>query len=463
VRFPRFRGVTGVLATVALTATLAGCSEGGSDADPTPSGHGSPSSVTHVDLTLGVYGESPELKAYRQVARAYERENPGTTIEVRTWAGERAMVADVSSGSDVPDLFLASRAELPDLVADQAVRPVDDYLDARGIALGETYSRQALEDFSTERRLQCMPYAADPTVLYYNTDLVDFSKLSDLDVDPPEEGTGEWSLDQFEAALKVATRPGPDGTRHGGIYVQRSIGGLAPWIEAAGGHVFDDPRLPTRMTLSDGDSRDALERIMPILTKPRFRLSDRELAGRTPLQAFTSGRLAMMTGKRSLVPQLRTEKGLSWDVMAMPTDGGPATTGDFTGLCLSEKGIQHDFAADFLAYLISEQAVTQVAESGYTVPANQAVAYGPVFQAKKKLPKTALAFIDAVADMRAMPSRETVGELDAATSDDVAALFTPGVVARIEQLTTRIDSASDAILDPPTAAPSGSPSPSESP
>lgn len=473
-RFPKVRGATGVLAATALALSLAACS-GSSDPDadpkPTPSPSTSPSTtpVKSATLTVGVYGARPEVQAYRQVAQEYAKANPGIDVKVRAWSGQRAMIADVVAGKNVPDLFLASRAELPNLVAKKAVRPVDSYLDARGVALGDTYARQAVKDFTAKLRLQCMPYAADPTVLYYNTDMVDFGKVRSDDAEVPAKGATRWKIDQFATALRVATRPGPKGKRRGGIFVPHTASGLAPWIEAAGGHVFDDTRLPSKMTLSD--SQDALERILPILTNPDFAVTKAELHGRTPLQAFRSGKLAMMTGSHGLVPKLRKNPGLNWDVVSMPADHGSATTGDYTGLCMSEKGEQHELAADLLAYLISEKAVGEVTRAGYTVPANQEVAFSKDFLSKTEPPAGAMAFVNAVKSMRAMPSPEAMHELDAAIAPDIRLLFRRGFVTHLEErsdeletITDRIDERSDDVLNPPAALADddASPSPSES-
>lgn len=443
---PSVRGAVGLLAAVALTATLAACGEGETVVPPDPQANGEPE---RVQLRVGVFGTGSELEAYNTIADRYSNEHEGIEVKVQAWADEPEMIADVTSGGDVPDLFLTGRADLDELIENKAVQPVDEALDARGVALGGNYSRTALEHFSVDRRLQCMPYGSNPTVAYVNTDLIDLESLPEkYDLDVPDPESGRWDLEQFDAALQNAVAGKKKGQPVAGVYVSPTISGLAPWLEAAGGQTLDDPGEPTSLTLSD--SQDALEELLPILNDPEYRLTDAELGGETPLQRFSDGRLAVLTGDRTLVPPLRQVKGLNWDVRHLPGDGG-ATTGDYTGMCLSSGSEHPQLAADLLAYLNSEDAVAEVTKAGYLLPANQRVGWSEAFNDTSKPPSRPAVFIDAVRNMRVMPPRSVTRQLDSVTGEDVRSLFGEAWRNRLENVTERIDAASVAVLAPEQA------------
>ena len=97
--------------------------------------------------------------------------------------------------------------DLGQLTEADTTQPVDELLDERGVDFGDRYSRDAVEAFSVDDQLQCMPYAVSPMVIYYNTDLIDFDKMQrrGLDAGDPRATTG-WTFEQFAAAAQFATR-----------------------------------------------------------------------------------------------------------------------------------------------------------------------------------------------------------------------------------------------------------------
>lgn len=449
----RARGF-GVLAALALTMSVAACGgdpDAGPTSSPSPTGvatspSGSPSaSGKPVTLTFGVYGDATAVAAYKRIAEAYTDIDPDLTLKVHSWPDEDAMVTDIASGGDVPDVFLAPGASLAELTDVDAIQPVDTFLDARSVDLGDGYSRNAIEAFSSDRRLQCMPYSVSPRVVYVNTDLVDFDAMTQQGLPAPSNATStSWSLDQFRAALQYASRP-RQGVR--GVYVDPSASGLAPWLTGAGGSLLDDATTPTRTAFAD--SKDALSSLLPILGNNRFRL--RAATPAKGLAAFEHGKVATLVGDRSLVPQLRGVQGLHWDVMAMP--GGAGTTGDYTGLCMGAKPSDADTAADFLTYLISSDAVSRLTQSGSIVPVNQQVAYSNAFLQPGKQPSHAELFTSALKTMKELPSVHVLDQLDQAIGPQVRQLLTPAGQSNLDQLAPQIDDASRTVFGgKPTAS-----------
>jgi len=276
VRVPRSRLVraTTTVAALALTLGLTACQ--GDDTEPssaTPTKGSASGATEKTALSLGVYGPPAEVAALQEVVDSFNAGSDASHVTLRSWSDHDAMMADLTptrpgAAPRLPDVFMVSRGDLAWLRDSELNQPVDQLLDARGVDFGDGYSRDALEAFSADNRLQCMPYGLSPMVMYLNTDLVDFAAMQDRELDAPDpEGEHtRWSFEQFAAAARFATHP-RRGTR--GVYIEPTLEGLSPFIYSGGGSVYNDDDPPTSLAFSDDGTRDALERTLELLRKYR--------------------------------------------------------------------------------------------------------------------------------------------------------------------------------------------------
>ena len=432
-----------VAVVACLVPALVAC-QGDADepVDPTTDAPSSSSPAAAGPITVGVYGRNGELNAFESIVTRYNATSTTGQVELETWADHAAAVEGVEDG-DPPDVFMMSRRDLPGLLEREAVRPVGELLDERGVDFGDGYSRDAVQAFGVDAQLQCMAYSVSPMVMYVNTDLVDFAKMERRGIDVP--GGETWSLEQFTAAAEFASRPAR-GTR--GFHVEPTLSGLAPFIYSGGGRVFDSDEDPASLAFSDGDTRDALERSLPVLRDAQLQLTEEQLARATPQQWFERGRLGMIAGYRDLVPRLRSIPSLSFDVMSMPVLDSAATAGDITGLCMSADAADPQGAADVIAHLISDDAVAAVTAAGFMVPANNAVASSEQFLQPLREPKHSRLFNLAIRGLVVPPLVESPSQLEEATAPLVQDLLTDPGEIDLELLTEQIDEVSRPILDP---------------
>ncbi|GAA2143195.1 sugar ABC transporter substrate-binding protein [Nocardioides koreensis] len=433
----------------ALVLALAGCDSGGAEPGPIlRSGSASPEPRTA--LTFGVFGPEEEVSAFQGVVDNFNASAEDSEVRLRSWDDHDAMMADLrgqdGSAAKLPDVFMVSRADLAWLQEKQLNQPVDELLDERGVDFGDGYSRDALEAFSSDNRLQCMPYAISPMVIYLNKKLVDFTRMQkrEISAPDPESDNPHWNFDQFTAAAQFATRP-RKGTR--GVYIDPTLTGLAPFIYSGGGQVFDDEEDPTSLAFSSEETRSALERTLQLLRDPHVTPTQQQLAKASALTWFERGRLGMIAGFRSLVPELRQVQGLDFDVMPMPSLDGGATVGDITGLCLSADAASSSAAADFLVHALSTEAVSRVVRSGYLVPANLEVAASDDFRQPGRLPNHSAVFSTSVRTLRVPPLIDTMPELEKAVSGSLDDLLNVPVLD-LEAVTDKIDEESQPVLDP---------------
>ena len=439
-----------------LGAAVAGCTD---DGDPTPPRPSSTAAVPRANLTLGVWGSKQETDAYRGVVDTYNAyHHDQARVKVKTYGTHDDLTAALDSG-DVPDVFLISRGDLADITNRKLNQPLGDLLDDRDVDFGDGYSRPALEAFAGDRQLQCMPYGISPMVIYYNPKLVDFQAMADRGLDVPtidyEDLTKKpsWSFEQFQTAAEYASRP-----RKGiaGFYVAPTLRGLEPFIYSAGGQVYDDEDAPTSLAFSSGDTKAALEQVLPLLRDPKLTLSADQLSEKTPLEWFREGRLGMIAGFRDLVPELRPTGTLDFDVMPMPVVDSAATVGDLTGVCIARQTKNVSAAADFLVDFISTQSVSAVAAAGYLVPANTDVAFSDAFLQVGRAPVHSGVYNNSIKSMRIPPLVSDFAKLEEAVAEPIEELMTVEV-PDLDAITQQIDLASQAVLAPPDESESPSP------
>ena len=445
------RIVMGAVTVLAVTLAGAGCTGGSSDPTPAPTSTAPPSG----DLTFGVYGPKNELAAFQSTVDTWNSGDLDGQVTMKTWPDHAAFRTAIEDGADVPDVFQVSRSDLSWLMEQGYTQPVDELLDERGVAFGDDYSRDALQAFSADDRLQCMPYGVSPMVIYYNKALVNFDRMRNRGLDAPDDDASNWSFDQFAAAALFASRP-RRGTK--GVHIAPTLPELSPFIESGGGSVFDDPVDPKSLTFSSDDSKSALERTLELLRNPQVTLDEKQLAEASPVKWFERGKLGMIAGYRSLVPQLRLIAGLDFDVMPMPVLDSASTVGDVTGLCLSADAANTPAAADFMVHELSAESVSRVTRTGYLAPANLEVALSDDFLQPGRQPDHAAYFNTSVRSMSLAPQIDTLPELETAIQTDLEQLVYGVGVLDLDGLTAKIDEDSRPILDPGYVSESPSPS-----
>jgi multiple sugar transport system substrate-binding protein len=245
------------------------------------------------------------------------------------------------------------------------------------------------------------------------------------------------------------------------VHIAPTLSGLSPFIESGGGSVFDDAADPKSLSFSSDDSKAALERTLELLRNPQVTLDEKQLAEASPLTWFERGKLGMIAGYRSLVPQLRVVEGLDFDVMPMPVLDSASTGGYVTGLCLSADAANTPAAADFMVDELSAESVSRVTRTGYLAPANLEVALADDFLQPGRQPDHATYFNSSVRSMSLTPQPDTLPELETAVQPDLEQLVYGVGVLDLDGLTAQIDEESRPILDPDYV--SESPSPSETP
>ncbi len=421
--------------SVLLAASVAGCEGDAGDTNDPVGRPGKP-----VVLRFMVYGPQEEVAGYESVVRTFNAEHENVVVSLVKVANQNQALDQLRNG-DTPDVFLLSRRDLLEVADGDLNQPLGDLLDARGIDFADLYKRDAIQAFSYDNDLQCMPYGISPMVIYYNTSLIDFETMEEQGL-PRPVSHNFWTFDQFAAAADFASRRGTKG-----VYIQPSLLGLAPFVYSGGGNLFDDDHEPTTLTLSSEDSRNALDRTLEVLRDEKLTLTPKQVRDQSALDRFKTGKLGMIAGFRTLVPELRRTPSLNFNVMPMPALDSEQTVGDVTGLCMAADATSVGDAADFITHAISTDSVSAVAEVGYLVPSNNEAAESEAFLQPDQKPLNAEVFSRSVRDIVVPPLFESYPRLEESVHDLIYQMFYRQIID-LDELTDLIDEASRPIIDP---------------
>jgi multiple sugar transport system substrate-binding protein len=442
------RALVGAVAAFSLCA--AGCTSGGGHTPPSPaaaSPSGSPSGpASPVTLRFSVYGDEQTVAAYRELASSYTDLHPDVTVKVLASPDAEVAARRLDPAGIAPDVFLVDHGQMPQLVAEERVQPVDELLEKRGVLFGDNYQRLGLEAFSADSALQCMPHDVSPLVVFYNTRLLRPRTLAAPGEDPVTTETG-WTWEQFATA---ARRTSHDGVK--GLYIPPDLDSLLPLVRSTGADLVDNDRTPTSLTMSDKDTRAALQQVLALARDPQLSPSRRALARQDALSRFEHGRIAMMLGTRRLVPTLREADGLSFDVFPLPVLGSPRTVTEMTGYCVSATTRHLEQAADFLTYAAGPDGEKITAEVGGIVPANLPALHSDAFTQPGSQPSHVGVFSEALRRADAPPFTAAWPALEQQVQPMLDKMFSDRKVD-LDRLLPRMDRRSQAVLSPPGGLP----------
>ncbi|PZG16903.1 ABC transporter substrate-binding protein [Nonomuraea aridisoli] len=409
----RFRRYV-ALVTAALLLGVAGCGGGNRTED-------------QDGITVVLFGDAEEIAGYRSLVDAFTDAHPDVAVTLSPVAGQDELMARLTTsfaGGQPPDVFLLNYRRYGQFAAQQAIEPVQSYLD-RSTALEESdFSPRALDAFRFDgKALTCLPQNMSSLVVYYNADL-----FTAKGVPLPKAG---WTWDDFLSAARALTGDGKYGAG-----VEPSIARLAPFVWSNRGEFIDDPTRPTALTLTgDPATRTAVDWFLDLQLKHHVVPPDAEEQSESSEARFLRGTLGMYLNSRVAVPTLRTINGFTWDAAPLPVAPGgvPASILHSDAYCMSAGLPDHDDAWRFIEFAMGEQGQRILAGSGRTVPSRLDVANSPAFLDPAKPPKSSQVYLDAEPHLRATPRTGTWSRVERETDALLEEVFY-GRVGREEGL-----------------------------
>lgn len=373
-----------------LATTLAACSEGTSR----PRG-GAAGSLTGTIKVQAAGGEG-ELNALREMVAAFEAAHPGAKVEFTGLAGQGEHISKLGTafaGGNPPDVFLLNYRRFGRF-AKQGV------IDPPALPDGEFY-QPALEAFTFDGTLLCLPQNVSSSVVYYNTKL-----FADAGVAPPK---ADWTFADLEATA-AALRAKNVKT----IGFETTFRTVPAFVWAKGGEVVDSTDDPTVITLDTPEGRGALEYLKGLVDNGGVTATDAAASG--PEDRFARGELAMLIDSRRAVPAMRKAAGLDFDVVPLPKDKASATLLASDAYCVSKASRNLTLARAFARYAVGPDGGAVLARSGRTVPSLKSVAESDAYLAPGTKPASAKVWLDIVPTARRLPNVANWNEAETTAS-----------------------------------------------
>jgi multiple sugar transport system substrate-binding protein len=399
---------------VVLLLLAVGC--GGGDS----SGEGSGS------VSFLVFGDPPEINAYRTLIRSFEEAEPDIDVQLIEASDREDLIARLSTslaGGSPPDLFLMNYRFYGQFAARGALEPLKGYVDdSDAFELGDFYP-QAVDAFRWDGEVTCLPQNISSLVVYYNRDL--FERFSV----PPPTNAMRWT--DFVARAKQMTRDksgqpvvgfDPDLPRPNaapaeiyGLGVEASIIRLAPFVWSAGGEIVDDEEKPTRFTFDTPEAKNVVEQYFQLRTLHGVVPTDQDIESEDDESRFANGRLAMLLSSRRSVPTFREAAKFDWDIVSLPVFREPAGILHSDAYCMTKASDNKDAAWRFVEYALGPEGAPVVARTGRTVPSLRSVAESGAFLDPSKKPANSRVFLDGIEHIRRVPTISTWPEIEDVT------------------------------------------------
>lgn len=410
---------------LALSGLLAvsGCF-GGSDAN-TADG----AAAANAPITVQVRADPEEAAVYRSLVKAYQDGGGEVELVAVGRSDHLTRLSTAFASGDAPDVFLINYREYAPFVQRGAVHPIGPLLEQQGVNRAD-YFEQPLRAFSYKGELQCMPQNISSLVVYWNRGL--FGKAG---VAAPK---ADWTWEQFVATAKALTT---DGVK--GVGIDPSIVRMAPFIWGSGGAIVDNDTTPTRTTLHEPAARAALQAVVDLIGTGATPSKD-QLAAQGLAEQFMTGKLAMFLSSRVEVPALREQRGLDFDVAALPVLGTPASVLHSDAYCVASSSQNKKAGAKFVAYAVGQQGQTVTALGGRTVPSLRSVATSPAFLSPARAPASSQVFLDAIPQLKNLPVTPAWPEVEDIIGTQLQRAFEDGVA--LDEILAEIQKQADPLL-----------------
>jgi multiple sugar transport system substrate-binding protein len=373
-----------------------------------------------------VFGDPPEINAYRTLIAAFEKEEPEIAVELIEASDRDDLLARLSTsfaGGSPPDLFLMNYRFYGQFATRGVLEPLEPYAEESNEFELDAFYPQAVEAFRWDGQLTCLPQNISSLVLYFNRDL--FKRFG---IEPPRNAM-TWFEMVEKAQLLTRDKNGlpvrgadPDlpqaNTAPAEIYglgVEPTIIRLAPFIWSSGGEVVDDEKAPTRFTLDTPAATGALTNFFALRTVHGVVPTDQEVESEDDEARFVNGRLAMLLSSRRSVPTFREAAKFDWDIVSLPVYNKPAGILHSDAYCLTKASKAKDSAWRFVEFAVGPEGAPVIAETGRTVPSLKSVAESDAFLDPGKKPRNSRVFLDGIATIRRVPTISTWPEIEDAS------------------------------------------------
>ena len=351
--------------------------------------------VNAVEIRWGIcLGGCSEDEIQGQVAIAERFNNAQSEVHVSTVVVESTQVlqevAESGEGVDVVGPIDGETANVIEGLCgsgEEAFFRLNDLVAAKGVDLS-TWPEALVEGYMRDGSLHALPFAANPSVLWYNKELFDAARLpypplgAGALYGPKTKYEGEWDFQKLGEIARLLTKDshGDNSTERGFDRSEAVQWGFA-WVGrdrlfdqgshwGAGTVISEDGEIEIPQSWEDGWRwyQDAVwnQEFSP----SREELGSDLLSG----NPFLSGKVGMVIGSATMVEELAgrdSEMDLDWlDLGALPSNNGVTTSTVETASFRIMSGTNSPEASfDFYLFLVNSDATPEIVDEYGMFPA----------------------------------------------------------------------------------------------
>ncbi|MAT96779.1 MAG: ABC transporter substrate-binding protein [Anaerolineaceae bacterium] len=377
----------------------------------------SPASET---VSFMISGDPAERQAYLDLVAAFEAVHPEIEVEVThipSASVYRDRLATEFAAGSPPDITLMNYRRYGAFVVNGLLEPLGPYLAASDLSQPEDFFPIAIDAFTWDGEIFCIPQNISSLVVYYNQDMFDAASLP--------YPADDWTWDDFvETAVALTQDFDGDGTiDQYGVGVDTSLYRLAPFVWQNGAPIVNSEDFPTRLTMTRPPAQAALQWFVD-LRQVHGVVPDRvEEAAQDSESRFVAGTTAMFLDSRRGTPTYREIEDFVWDVAPLPRNQAVAGVLHSDAYCLSSTTTNKDAAWTFIEFANSFEGQTIIAKSGRTVPSLIAVAESEAFLDPTQLPARSRIWLDTADTLRLVPLISTWEEIESTASEEIERAF----------------------------------------
>ncbi|MEO5918387.1 MAG: sugar ABC transporter substrate-binding protein [Candidatus Limnocylindrales bacterium] len=437
--FARGRRVLALTAALALLAAACGASTSSpSAATPAPS-TGTASAVPsdagyqgpEATISYSIWGDPAEITNQQAIVDSFHAANPKITVKVTVsdWDTYWDKLQTGIAGGDAPDVFAMDGPLFPDYQTRDVLLDLKPYIDKSGYDLGQL-ADQAVTDFTTTDGQFGLPRDLNVVALYYNKTMFDAAGL------PYPDDTWDWAK-LVEVGQKLTIRDASGAVSQWGFYTETSDmeNYWSSLVWQNGGEIISADH-KTSLIGSDA-AVGGLQFLQDLIWKDKI-MPDAAVTDVLG-DAFEQGQAAMEANGSWLVATHQAA-GINFGIAPLPKGpAGRATSINPTGAVVFKGTKSPDAAWEFVKYLASPAAQTQIMQLRASLPANKEVLSGPFatsFDGAKVL-------ADAIAYAHIKPSFKGFSDWTSALQNKIDAdVYTlPNMTARqaIDEVLAELD------------------------
>lgn len=321
-------------------------------------------------VTINVmYWDNVQKPVIDQAVVNFEAANPNITVEssIVPWAQYWQKLQTSTVAGTAPDVFWMNVPTFPKYANNGLLLNLSDYVAENNVDITK-YPSTLIDLFTKDGNLYAIPENYDTIAMVYNKALFD-----EAGVDYP---TADWTWDDLLTAAKKLTKDTDDGKQYGYMASYENQSGYYNFIASNGGYIISDDKKSSGFDTKE--SKEAMQFLVDMIYKYGVSPDGQTmLEVNSPLDLFTSGRVAMTTCGDWSAPLIRDTLGDKADFVAIPKS--PNTNErkviihglGWTGYA---KTKHPEATFKFIQYLTSKEFNKVIGESGIVIPAYEGMA-----------------------------------------------------------------------------------------